>query len=102
MMTLESLSRVADCSATDCAYNHVDVCHAAAVTIAGPSGQAGCVTFVPLTVKGGFDQAAAAVGACQHLECAHNSHLECSAPAIKVGLRGATAADCLTFAPAAG
>ncbi|MDR3360963.1 MAG: DUF1540 domain-containing protein [Bifidobacteriaceae bacterium] len=98
MLTLESMSKVAECSVTDCAYNQVEACHAGAVTIAGPSGRAGCATFIPLTVKGGFTAATAAVGACQHLECAHNSDLECAAPAIQVGLRGATEADCLTFA----
>ncbi|MDR2348151.1 MAG: DUF1540 domain-containing protein [Bifidobacteriaceae bacterium] len=101
MLTLDEMSKVAECSVTGCAYNQVEACHAGAVTIAGPSGRAGCATFIPLTVKGGFDQAQAAVGACQHLECAHNADLECAAPAIQVGLGGSTAADCLTFAPAA-
>jgi hypothetical protein len=99
MMT--QLSKVTECSVTGCAYNQVDACHAAAVTISGPTGRAGCATFIPLAVKGGFASATAAVGACQHLDCAHNSDLECAAPAIKVGLHGATAADCLTFAPGA-
>jgi hypothetical protein len=98
---LTQMSKVAECSVAKCAYNQVDTCHAGAVTIAGPSGQAGCATYIPLTIKGGFAQASAAVGACQHLECAHNADLECAAPAIQVGLHGATSADCLTFAPAA-
>jgi hypothetical protein len=100
MMTLEEMSKVAECTVTGCSYNESDACHAGAVTIAGPSGQAGCATFIPLTVKGGFGQVTAAVGACQHLECTHNANLECAAPAIQVGLRGATNADCLTFAAA--
>jgi hypothetical protein len=100
MATLEQMSKVAECSVDGCAYNEAAACHAGAVTIAGPSGEAGCVTFIPLTVKGGFGKATAAVGACQHIECAHNTQLECAAPAIQVGLRGAMAADCLTFAAA--
>ncbi|MDR0594605.1 MAG: DUF1540 domain-containing protein [Bifidobacteriaceae bacterium] len=98
MITLDDMSKVSECSVTGCAYNQSDACHAGAVTIAGGSGHAGCATFIPLTVKGGFEAAAAAVGACQHLECAHNTDLECAAPAIQVGLRGAANADCLTYA----
>jgi hypothetical protein len=97
MTTLEEMSKVEECSVVDCAYNELDACHAGAVTIAGPTGSAGCVTFIPLTIKGGFGQATAAVGACQHLECSYNDDLECGAPSIQVGLRGSTKADCLTF-----
>jgi hypothetical protein len=100
MTVLEQMSKVSECSVDGCAYNDAAACHAGAVTIAGPSGQAGCATFIPLTIKGGFAQVTAAVGACQHAECAHNSHLECGAPAIQVGLRGPATADCLTFAAA--
>ncbi|MDR2380974.1 MAG: DUF1540 domain-containing protein [Bifidobacteriaceae bacterium] len=99
-MIRSDISKVSECSVADCAYNQAEACHAGAVTIAGPSGHAGCVTFIPLTVKGGFAQSTAAVGACQHLECTYNADLECGAPAIKVGLRGATEADCLTYATA--
>jgi hypothetical protein len=100
MMTLGEMSKVSECSVTDCSYNQADACHAGAVTISGPAGHAGCATFIPLTIKGGFDEAAGAVGACQHVECAHNADLECGAPAIQVGLSGDTKADCLTFAAA--
>jgi hypothetical protein len=100
MMTLDELSKVSECSVAGCAYNEADACHAGAVTIAGPQGEAGCATFIPLTIKGGFGDAVAAVGACQHFECTYNSELECGAPAIRVGLRGATSADCLTYAAA--
>ena len=100
MTELTKMSKVAECSVADCAYNESDACHAGAVTIAGPSGQADCVTFIPLSVKGGFGQLTAAVGACQQLECTYNADLECGAPAIQVGVRGSTQADCLTFAEA--
>ncbi|MDR1442748.1 MAG: DUF1540 domain-containing protein, partial [Bifidobacteriaceae bacterium] len=88
MTTLNEMSKVSECSVEGCSYNQADACHAGAVTIAGPSGLAGCATFIPLTVKGGFGAVTAAVGACQHVECAHNSDLECAAPAIQVGSAG--------------
>jgi hypothetical protein len=40
------------------------------------------------------------VGACQRAECTHNSALECTATAVKVGFHGTDHADCLTYEPA--
>lgn len=102
MTTLMEMPEVADCSVEGCGYNHDHGCHAGAVTIAGHVGDAECATFIPLSTKGGLDTVIAHVGACQRAECLHNSGLECTAPAIRVGFghRGENVgADCLTFAP---
>ena len=54
-----------------------------------------CATFIPLGTKGGLD-VVAHVGACQRDDCTHNSALECTAPAVRVGA-GHDLADCLTY-----
>lgn len=92
-MELTSLPIVSECSVAGCSYNDHTHCKAPAVTI----GSASCVTFIPLSVKGGLDKVVSHVGACQRAECSHNSQLECTAASIRIGA-GASAADCLTFA----
>lgn len=99
-MTLDELPAVAECSVSGCSYNDHSHCHAAAVTIAGTPGDAECATFIPLGAKGGLDKVVSHVGACQRAECVHNSSLECTAPAVRVG-PGAEEADCLTYEPRA-
>ena len=99
MTDLMDLPAIAECSVAGCSYNDHSSCHAAAITIGGASGDAACATFIPLTVKGGLDKVLSHVGACQRAECAHNSHLECTASSIRVGA-GHDLADCLTFQPA--
>lgn len=79
-----------------CSYNDHSACNAAAVTIGG-TGDAQCVTFIPLTLKGGLDRVVTHVGACQRDDCSHNSALECQAPAVRIGA-GHDVADCLTYA----
>lgn len=95
-MALDDLPAVAECSVSGCSYNDHSQCHAAAVTIAGAPGDAECATFIPLGAKGGLDKVVSHVGACQRAECVHNSSLECTAPAVRIG-PGAEAADCLTY-----
>lgn len=100
MSALLDLPHVSECSVSTCGYNH-DGCHAGAVTVAGHSGVAECVTFIPLSHKGGLDKVVGQVGACQRSECVHNSALECTASSVRIGA-GAAAdelADCLTYSP---
>jgi len=98
MSTLMDLPPVTECSVAGCSYNDHSNCHAAAVTIGGVNGDAQCATFIPLGVKGGLDKVITHVGACQRVDCVHNSSLECKAPAVRVG-SGADTADCLTYTP---
>ncbi len=88
------LAKVMTCAVDDCSYNHTHTCSAAAVTI-GARDKASCVTFIPLSIKGGLDRVQSFVGACQMGDCVHNDHLECTAAAVRVG---ADNADCLTYA----
>jgi len=96
MSTLMDLPPVAECSVAGCSYNSHEHCHAGAVTIGGTGVDASCATFIPLGVKGGLDKVVTHVGACQRAECTHNTSLECTAEAIRIGA-GHDAADCLTF-----
>lgn len=96
MSTLMDLPAVAECSVAGCSYNDHSSCHAGAVTIGRSADDASCATFIPLGVKGGLDKVIAHVGACQRDDCTHNSHLECTAPSVRVGA-GHDLADCLTY-----
>lgn len=98
MTSMLEMPRVSECTIEGCSYNH-DGCHAGAITIAGVVGDASCATFIPLDTKGGLD-ILAAVGACQRSECTHNSALECTASAVRVGFGSTDHADCLTYEPA--
>lgn len=90
---MTSLATVASCAATSCAFND-GACHAEAVTISGSTGSPSCGTFIALDVRGGLPTAEGHVGACQRLECVHNTDLMCTAEAVTVG--GDTA-NCLTY-----
>lgn len=81
---MSTTASVSTCATTSCAFNS-DGCHAFAVTIGGSQGLASCGTFVTVDVRGGVSDAAGQVGACQRLECVHNTDLMCSADAITVG-----------------
>ncbi len=96
MSTLMELPPVSDCSVAGCSYNHEHTCGAAAITIAGSSGDAQCATFIPLNFKGGLDRVVSHVGACQRMDCQHNDHLECGAASVRIGA-GRDTADCLTY-----
>lgn len=84
---------VKSCATTACSFN-ADGCSAFAVTISG-SGAATCGTFVELDARGGLPTASGQVGACQHLECSHNTDLMCSAEGVEVGAQ----AECLAYDP---
>ena len=94
-MATAQLPAVSECTVSGCSYNH-DGCHAFAITVGGGNGSAECGTFIGLDSKGGLSSVVARVGACQRLDCSHNTGLECSAPSIRVGA-GHDLADCLTF-----
>jgi hypothetical protein len=98
MSTLMELPTVAECSVDGCSYNHEHACQAAAVTISAAGLDASCATFIPLDIKGGLDKVISHVGACQRVDCSHNSALECTAESVRIG-SGADAADCLTYSP---
>lgn len=84
---------IQDCSVSACSYNKDKSCAAGAITMGVAQS---CVTFIPLSVKGGLDDVSV-VGACQLADCAHNDRLECTATAISVGSGTAGTAGCLTF-----
>ncbi|MDO4258269.1 MAG: DUF1540 domain-containing protein [Actinomycetaceae bacterium] len=86
-----TLPLITDCSVSSCSYNKDKSCGAAAVTIGYAQT---CTTFIPLSIKGGLEDASTFVGACQMADCTHNSGLECTASAVSVGAR---TADCLSF-----
>lgn len=94
MTTIMELPTVAGCSVGGCSYNHGMACAAPAITV----GKSACVTFIPLSVKGGLDKVISHVGACQRNDCVHNDHLECTAASIRVGSSEGETADCMTFA----
>ncbi|PID98088.1 MAG: DUF1540 domain-containing protein [Actinomycetales bacterium] len=86
-----TMTKVSDCTTSDCSFNRDAGCHAFAVTI----GKVGCSTFVPLNVSGGLNTVTTQVGACQRADCVHNDHLVCTADAITLG----SDKDCLNYAP---
>ena len=88
MMTL---SLVASCATTACAFNNGG-CTAGAINVGG-SNTATCTTFTELDARAGLETAGGQVGACKRLECVHNTDLLCTAGEIAVG----DAADCLSY-----
>lgn len=81
---MATITVVNACSTTTCAYNN-EGCRAFAITIGGSSEKATCGTFIALDARGGLQVADGHVGACQRLECRHNSDLMCTADMIAVG-----------------
>ena len=66
--------------------------------MSGANGAADCGTFIPLARKGGLEKVVAQVGACTRTDCIHNTDLECTASAVRVGPgQGDHAANCLTY-----
>ena len=85
------------CSATECAYNEHERCHAGAITVDGPEPM--CDTFFKSNRKGGIE-AEGAVGACKNGTCVHNNSFECTAGGIHVSLHQQKP-ECDTFEPQA-
>ena len=69
-------------------------CTAFAITVGGDAATPACSTFVSLDARGGLPVAEGHVGACQRLECVHNSDLMCTADAITIG---EDTASCLSY-----
>ena len=86
---------VSACSATECAYNHDQACHARAITI-GNGVHAGCDTFCQSTQHAKTGAGAAGIGACKMTGCSFNEGLECMAQSIQIG-RVQNQVNCMTF-----
>lgn len=90
------MSPVKACSVDNCAYNGQHACHALAITIGEPGGDAACDTFFEAARHGGVREATAGVGACKSADCKFNQDYECSAMNIQVGMQH-NQPDCLTY-----
>lgn len=86
---MSTVTAIKSCATTACAYNHGG-CTAFAITVGGDSTDPACSTFVSLDARGGLPVAEGHVGACQRLECIHNTDLMCTADAITIGADTAT------------
>ncbi len=78
---MTAIASVTSCASTACAFNS-NGCAAFAVTVTGVDGAARCGTFIDLDARGGLPTASGQVGACQLLECVHNTDLMCTAEGI--------------------
>ncbi len=81
---MATATQIMSCATTSCAFNR-DGCAAYAITVGGAAGSATCGTFISLDARGGLPVVQGTVGACQRLECRHNTDLMCTADAISVG-----------------
>ncbi|MCW8127292.1 DUF1540 domain-containing protein [Microbulbifer halophilus] len=96
MIIATDMPEVAQCAATQCAYNTQSACHARAITI-GDGSNPDCDTFFGSS-EHTHSGRTAGVGACKMDDCVHNSDLECSADSIQVGTNGNGSVNCLTYA----
>ncbi len=90
---MSAITAISTCTTTACAYNDGG-CTAFAITVGGEGSAPSCSTFLRLDARGGLPVAEAHVGACQRLECVHNTDLMCTAEAVSIG--GDTA-GCLSY-----
>ncbi|WP_115032184.1 DUF1540 domain-containing protein [Dermatophilus congolensis] len=81
---MSTLPIISSCTTTSCSFNDSG-CTAGAITVGGTNGTASCGTFIALDARGGLTDTNGRVGACQRLECTHNTDLMCTAEAISVG-----------------
>ena len=88
-----SVTKISSCTTTSCAFNNGG-CTAFAITVGGDNGAPACDTFISLDARGGLPVAEGHVGACQRLECVHNTDLMCTADAVTIGTDTAT---CLSY-----
>ncbi|HEY5926617.1 MAG TPA: DUF1540 domain-containing protein [Kofleriaceae bacterium] len=93
-ITIE-MPKVEECDAIGCAYNVDRACHARAITV-GHGVHPGCDTYLSSGQHVPDGPQCAGVGACKVAVCRHNRELECTAPSIRVGVRG-DAGECGTF-----
>lgn len=94
-MTVE-MPVVQVCAVQECAYNAEQKCHAKAITIGDGVGPACDTAFLRARARANDHQRVAGIGACKATGCVHNSDLECTADAIRVGMQNESVA-CLTF-----
>ena len=87
---MAAVAPISTCTATSCAFNNGG-CTAFAITV---DGAAACSTFITLDARGGLPVAEGHVGACQRLECVHNTDLMCTAEAVSFS---AGNASCLSY-----
>lgn len=92
---MTAVATVSTCTTTACSFND-DGCTAFAITVGGSSGSPSCETFISLDARGGLPSADSQVGACQRLECTHNTDLMCTASGITVA---GDRALCETYQP---
>ncbi|MBI3558429.1 MAG: DUF1540 domain-containing protein [Deltaproteobacteria bacterium] len=90
------MPQVSKCTATNCAYNVKQGCHARAITI-GDGNQANCDSHFDSSPHTKANARVAGVGACKVTGCKYNDDFECNAQAINVGYVG-QAVKCMTFA----
>lgn len=94
-MAIENeMPSVAECGASECAYNVDGGCNARAITI-GDGVHPGCDTFF-VASRHSRSLRKAGVGACKVVGCRHNDDFECQATAIRVDHQ-ANAVACTTF-----
>lgn len=94
MLKLLNMTRVAECSITECAYNTGHACHAIAITV-GSGDMPMCDTFY-VAREHSTDHGRAGVGACKISACQHNHGLECDAGSVLVGKLEARV-RCITY-----
>ena len=87
---MPAITPIKSCNTTACAFNN-NGCTAFAITVDGTSA---CTTFITLDARGGLPVAEGHVGACQRLECVHNTDLMCTAEAVSFS---AGNASCLSY-----
>lgn len=97
MKVTVEMPSVSKCTATACAYNVNEGCHARAITI-GDLSNPQCDTHFTSSPHTKASQRVAGVGACKVAACKFNDDFECTAKAITVGHIG-EAINCLTFSP---
>ena len=90
---MPTVTAIKSCATTACAFNNGG-CTAFAITVGGDPATPACSTFIPLDARGGLPVAEGHVGACQRLECVHNTDLMCTAEAVSFS---AGNASCLSY-----
>ncbi len=92
-MAMTSMSGIAGCNMTSCAFNAGKMCRTIGISV---GHHAECKTFVHGSQKGGFKDVKGGVGSCLASECKFNEMLECTADNIDVSGHEAHA-DCIKF-----
>lgn len=91
----KSMSRIAECDVTDCAYNKHNSCHTLAITVGGRKSVRSATPMSSARTAAVF-RICMGVGACKVASCKHNELLECNAFTVKIGWHQ-NHPDCRTF-----